>query len=106
MYIHTVLKHGFGFPGPSRSISFVLDVEGMEVEWTLGFALAELPFPTHEEGPLGLGLGRSLPLLPSSLAAYWKTAPQKATTGAVLFTALCAMLVMGSGVRRSKVKTP
>ncbi len=43
VYIHTLLKHGYGFPGDSRNVTFVLDIEGMEVEWTLGFALSEVP---------------------------------------------------------------
>lgn len=42
-YIHTLLKHGYGFPGDSRNITFVLNIDGMEVEWTLGYALAEVP---------------------------------------------------------------
>jgi hypothetical protein len=43
VYIHTLLKHGYGFPGDTRNITFVLDIDGMEVEWTLGYALAEVP---------------------------------------------------------------
>ena len=52
VYIHTLLKHGYGFPGDSRDVTFVLDIEGMEVEWTLGFALSEVPLD-QEEAELG-----------------------------------------------------
>lgn len=48
VYIHTLLKHGYGFPGDSRDVTFVLDIEGMEVEWTLGFALSEVPLDQEE----------------------------------------------------------
>lgn len=48
VYIHTLLKHGYGFPGDSRNVTFVLDIEGMEVEWTLGFALSEVPIDKEE----------------------------------------------------------
>ena len=43
MYIHTLLKHGYGFPGDSRNITFVLNIDNTEVEWTLGYALSEVP---------------------------------------------------------------
>lgn len=48
VYIHTLLKHGYGFPGDSRNITFVLNIEGMEVEWTLGYALAEVPLDSKD----------------------------------------------------------
>jgi len=43
VYIYTLLKHGYGFPGDSRNITFVLNIDNNEVEWTLGFALSEVP---------------------------------------------------------------
>jgi GDA1/CD39 (nucleoside phosphatase) family len=44
LYMVTLLEHGFGFDGQSRNITLALEVSGNEVEWTLGFALAEVPF--------------------------------------------------------------
>ena len=41
----TLLEHGFGFDGSHRNITLALEVMGHEVEWTLGFALAEVPLP-------------------------------------------------------------
>jgi hypothetical protein len=55
VYIHTLLKHGYGFPGDSRNITFVLNIEGMEVEWTLGFALAEVEPPERLSGKEATG---------------------------------------------------
>eukprot|EP01038_Epipyxis_sp_PR26KG_P009285 gene9285-12511_t len=43
-YIGTILEKGFGFNRYRRDITFALEVEGSEVEWTLGFALAEINF--------------------------------------------------------------
>ena len=45
LYMTTLLEHGFGFSGTKRDITLALEVRGTEVEWTLGFALAEVPFP-------------------------------------------------------------
>lgn len=42
LYIVTLLEHGFGFHGQHRRITLALDVKGIEVEWTLGFALAKV----------------------------------------------------------------
>lgn len=42
LYITLLLEDGFGFDGSHRNITLALDLEGQEVEWTLGFALAEL----------------------------------------------------------------
>jgi len=36
----TLLIDGFGFDPQSRDITFTFDVNGQEVEWTLGMALA------------------------------------------------------------------
>jgi hypothetical protein len=48
-YAHEVLicfyilrSDGYGFDPATRDITLALEVEGMEVEWTLGYALAEL----------------------------------------------------------------
>ena len=40
VYMVTLLKDGFGFPEDSRDIEFTFLVDGSEVEWTLGMALA------------------------------------------------------------------
>ncbi len=40
VYMTTLLREGFGFPLDSRNILFALELDGMEVEWTLGYALA------------------------------------------------------------------
>jgi Golgi nucleoside diphosphatase len=42
MYLVTLLEHGFGYHEHSRDITFALDIEGREVEWTLGFVLANV----------------------------------------------------------------
>ena len=42
LYISTLLEHGFGIDGNQRMVTLALEVEGIEVEWTLGYALAEL----------------------------------------------------------------
>jgi hypothetical protein len=42
LYMALLLEHGFGFNGSERHITFALDIEGHEVEWTLGFALANV----------------------------------------------------------------
>ncbi|CAM9318790.1 unnamed protein product, partial [Discosporangium mesarthrocarpum] len=42
VYVTTLLRDGYGFPEHSRNVTFALEAEGMEVEWTLGFALSEL----------------------------------------------------------------
>jgi hypothetical protein len=39
VYMVTLLKDGFGFHPLSRDITFTFDVDGSEVEWTLGMAL-------------------------------------------------------------------
>ena len=41
VYIATLLRHGFGFHPKARDITFAFDVEGSEVEWSLGMALSE-----------------------------------------------------------------
>ena len=40
VYIVTLLRDGFGFAPESRDITFTFLVDGSEVEWTLGMALA------------------------------------------------------------------
>jgi len=42
IYIVTILEYAFGFDPHARDITFALEVGGMEVEWTLGFALAAM----------------------------------------------------------------
>jgi hypothetical protein len=38
----TLLRDGYGFAAHGRNITFALEAGGMEVEWTLGFTLAEI----------------------------------------------------------------
>jgi hypothetical protein len=45
----TLLKDGFGFHPESRDITFAFTVEGSEVEWTLGMALALRAEQQNEE---------------------------------------------------------
>lgn len=45
LYMATLLEYGFGFDGSHRNITLALEVMGHEVEWTLGFAMAEVPLP-------------------------------------------------------------
>merc|ERR1719440_821337 len=40
VYMVTLLKDGFGFDPSSRDITFTFLIDGDEVEWTLGMALA------------------------------------------------------------------
>jgi len=40
VYMVTLLRDGFGFDPDSRDITFTFHVDGSEVEWTLGMALA------------------------------------------------------------------
>eukprot|EP00591_Stephanopyxis_turris_P011419 CAMPEP_0195528320 /NCGR_PEP_ID=MMETSP0794_2-20130614/30409_1 /TAXON_ID=515487 /ORGANISM="Stephanopyxis turris, Strain CCMP 815" /LENGTH=117 /DNA_ID=CAMNT_0040659441 /DNA_START=129 /DNA_END=482 /DNA_ORIENTATION=+ len=39
VYMVTLLKDGFGFHPNSRDITFLYELDGSEVEWTLGMAL-------------------------------------------------------------------
>ena len=39
VYIHTLLRDGYGFDGDGRDVEFVLEIGGEEVEWTMGMAL-------------------------------------------------------------------
>eukprot|EP00978_Attheya_sp_CCMP212_P015384 scaffold39726_cov45-Attheya_sp.AAC.1 len=41
VYMVTLLRDGFGFDSSSRDITFTFEVEGSEVEWSLGMALVE-----------------------------------------------------------------
>jgi len=47
VYMVTLLRDGFGFDSSSRDITFTFEVEGSEVEWSLGMALVE--FAQDEE---------------------------------------------------------
>jgi len=40
VYMVTLLKDGYGFHPESRDITFTFDIDGSEVEWTLGMALS------------------------------------------------------------------
>jgi len=55
LYMSLVLEHAFGFDRDARQITFALDVEGNEVEWTLGYALAHAkiaaPLPDSQDQP-------------------------------------------------------
>lgn len=42
-YILALLRHGFGFEPHHRNITLALEVKGTEVEWTLGYALENIP---------------------------------------------------------------
>lgn len=37
-----LLEHAFGYDQHARNITFALNIEGKEVEWTLGFVLANV----------------------------------------------------------------
>jgi hypothetical protein len=41
IYVGTFLKYGYGFAGDSRDITYAFDIDGAEVEWTLGMMLVE-----------------------------------------------------------------
>ena len=49
LYLVTLLEYGFGFDGDARDITLALEIEGHEVEWTLGFALSEVNLPLKDE---------------------------------------------------------
>ena len=42
LYIMKLLQKGFGFKRFERAITYALEMEGQEVEWTLGFVLAHI----------------------------------------------------------------
>lgn len=42
LYMIVLLENGFGFDREARDITLALEVHGHEVEWTLGYALAEI----------------------------------------------------------------
>ncbi|KAG5180166.1 nucleoside phosphatase family-domain-containing protein [Tribonema minus] len=42
VYMVTLLRDAYGFPEHGRNITFALEANGMEVEWTLGYMLAEV----------------------------------------------------------------
>lgn len=39
VYLVSLLRDGFGFDPKARDVSFIFDIDGSEVEWTLGMAL-------------------------------------------------------------------
>ena len=41
VYIVTLLRDGFGFESDGRSVSFLYDIEGSEVEWSIGALLVD-----------------------------------------------------------------
>jgi len=45
VYITTILQDAYGFDPDARAITYALEVGGMEVEWTLGYALAAMAAP-------------------------------------------------------------
>ena len=42
LYMSMLLEHGFGFDPEARHLTLALDMDGHEVEWTLGFTLANV----------------------------------------------------------------
>jgi len=40
VFVASWLEHGLGLGAESRAVTYAVDMSGMEVEWTLGFALA------------------------------------------------------------------
>jgi hypothetical protein len=48
LYMITLLENGFGLDADYRGITLALEVEGKEVEWTLGYALSEVHFYDDE----------------------------------------------------------
>mmetsp|Transcript_45199 Transcript_45199/g.57885 ORF Transcript_45199/g.57885 Transcript_45199/m.57885 type:complete len:430 (+) Transcript_45199:416-1705(+) len=42
VFIATLLKEGFGIHPEHRTITYALELEGMEVEWTLGYLLSKI----------------------------------------------------------------
>ena len=53
LYIVTLLGEAFGFEGHARDITLALKVQGLEVEWTLGYMLAEVLPRLDGEGDEG-----------------------------------------------------
>jgi len=47
-YIYALLHHGYGFPMHTRKITYALEVNGMDAEWTLGFALLQASVNMNE----------------------------------------------------------
>eukprot|EP00903_Cladosiphon_okamuranus_P009015 g8623.t1 len=47
VYMITLLRDGYGFPEHSRNVTYALEADGMELEWTLGYALVELARSTE-----------------------------------------------------------
>ena len=50
LYQAVLLEHGFGFQKDKRHVTFAMDVEGQDVEWTLGFVLANLNLHPSGDG--------------------------------------------------------
>lgn len=49
LFLVTLLEDVFGFNPKERAVTFALEVAGNEVQWTFGFALAELILPSCPE---------------------------------------------------------
>jgi hypothetical protein len=83
LYITTLLEDGFGFRGTHRGITLALEVDGTEVEWTLGFALAEeLLESLHSNGFVSSeALGSSPSSDKTDLDSNKSTSETETTTG-------------------------
>lgn len=73
LYMATLLEYGFGFDGSHRNITLALEVMGHEVEWTLGFAMAEVPLPPRNAVGRNESESRSLSLLLDPLKTHFKS---------------------------------
>ncbi|CAM9423834.1 unnamed protein product [Chrysoparadoxa australica] len=62
VYMLLLLRDVYGLPHHSRNVTYALEARGMEVEWTLGFALAEV---VNAEG---IEILEEIPLTPSTNA--------------------------------------
>lgn len=111
LYMATLLEHGFGFHGTRRDITLALEVRGNEVEWTLGYALAEVPLPAplnsdvyaREEVEMVATVGGSKEV-PEPAAA--ETATDKSPAAPVQAAALPAATAAASiGALRSVIGT-
>ena len=56
-YVVTLMEHGFGIDANSRNIRIALNIEGHEVEWTLGFLLANVSLPPKKSLEVGTYYG-------------------------------------------------
>jgi len=60
LYLGVLLEDAFGFSGDDRGITLALKVEGNEVQWTFGFAIAELLPLLSTSPPVELSLDGSV----------------------------------------------